>query len=138
MLPNLDDSQEHWVAFAVDLSLPTGLGFDHNQRVSEIKTIGSASADGHIQQGDWLTHFDGIDLRQSGKNVIDVLDRSRQSHKLVLQRMMLRSRHREGWTILTVRLAPIDGTMGMGLDAGHAVTALERGGALERDGRLQV
>ena len=138
MLPNLDDSQKHWVAFAVHLSLPMGLGFDHNHRVSEIKPTGSGFADGQVQVGDWLTHFDGVDLRQSGQSIMDVLDRSRQSHSLVLQRMMVHARHREGWTTLTVRIVPIEGTMGIGLDAGHTVTALYRGGAAERDGRLQV
>lgn len=137
MLPNLDDSQKHWVAFAVHLSLPMGLGFDHNHRVSEIKPTGSGFADGQVQVGDWLTHFDGVDLRH-GKSIMDVLDRSRQSHSLVLQRMMVHARHREGWTTLTVRIVPTDGTMGIGLDAGHTVTALYRGGAAERDGRLQV
>ena len=138
MLPNLDDSQKHWVAFAVHLTLPMGLGLDHNHRVSEIKPNGSCFADGQVQVGDWLTHFDGVDLRQSGKSILDVIDRSRQSHSLVLQRRMVRARHREGWTTLTVRLVPIDGTMGIGLDASHTVTALYRGGAAERDGRLQA
>ena len=138
MLPNLDDSQKHWVAFAVHLTLPMGLGLDHNHRVSEIKPNGSCFADGQVQVGDWLTHFDGVDLRQSGKSILDVIDRSRQSHSLVLQRRMVRARHREGWTTLTVRLVPINGTMGIGLDASHTVTALYRGGAAERDGRLQV
>ena len=75
MLPNLDDSQKHWVAFAVHLSLPMGLGFDHNHRVSEIKPTGSGFADRQVQVGDWLTHFDGVDLRQSGQSIMDVLDR---------------------------------------------------------------
>ena len=52
--------------------------------------------------------------------------------------MMVHPRHREGWTTLTVHLAPIDGSMGIGLDAAHAVTAMYRGGAAERDGQLQV
>ena len=81
MLPNLDDSQKHWVAFAVHLSLPMGLGFDHNHRVSEIKPTGSGFADGQVQVGDWLTHFDGVDLRH-GKSIMDVLDRSRRCRPL--------------------------------------------------------
>ena len=138
MMPNLDDSKAHWVAFAVELELPMGLGFDRDHRVSEIQEQGSAHQSGQVQRGDWLTHFDGVDLRQSGKSIVDVIDRSRTKHHLVFQRMMLRSRHRDGYTTFTVRLVPINGTMGIGLDKNHSVTAVYKGQPADRDGRLQV
>ena len=152
MVPSLDDSKPHWVAFAVELELPMGLGFDKDHRVSEIKAEGSAAVtpvaaftnpffgkeERYIQIGDWLTHFDGVDLRLSGQSIVEVLDRSLSTHRLVLQRMMIHPRHRKNHTTLTVRLAPINGTMGVGLDANHCVTAIYRGGAADRDGRLQV
>ena len=63
---------------------------------------------------------------------------SRMAGAQVLQRLMLHSRHREGFTTFTVGLRPISGSMGIGLDSDNCVSEIYRGGAAEVDGRLQV
>lgn len=117
-----------------ELPLPLGVGLDELNVVQEIGESGSAASSG-IEPNDRLSHVDGRDVRDGKLDVAEALDRSRSTHTLVLQRMVVPE---PGVSYLTVRLTPKGGSLGIGLTEKNVISELVRDSASDLDGRLQV
>eukprot|EP00966_Prymnesium_polylepis_P316564 7315016-Prymnesium_polylepis.2 len=118
----------------LELPLPLGIGLDELNVVQEIGKTGSA-AEADLLIGDRVTHVDGMEVRDGKVDVAEALDRGRSNHVLVLQRLVDAE---PGVAFLTVRLAPKNGSLGIGLTDRNVVSELVRGSASDDDGRLQI
>ena len=112
-----------------ELTLPMGVGFDKSNRILKIAEGSNAAVDGVLRLGDYLVTLDGVDVRNGSKTVPEVLDRSLETHRLVVERPKP--------TVASVA-TELSLPMGIGLDATNLITRIDEGSNAAVDGVLRV
>ncbi|KAL1521140.1 hypothetical protein AB1Y20_022694 [Prymnesium parvum] len=127
------DGEKVLETIVLELPLPLGIGLDELNVIAEVGQTGSGASH-HLQLDDQLIYVDGKEVRHGKMDVAEAFDRSRSTHTVVLQRAVEPT---PGVMYLTVRLTPIDGSVGIGLTESNVVNEVVRGSAADVDGRLQ-
>ncbi|KAG7458875.1 hypothetical protein MATL_G00225250 [Megalops atlanticus] len=111
--------------------------------IHEVYEEGAAAKDGRLWAGDQILEVNGIDLRVATHDeAMNVLRQTPQRVRLAVFREETQYRHEDLWDVFSVELIRRPGqTLGLGVvgkrnDTGVFVSDIEKGGAVDVDGRL--